>query len=1121
MGKKPSANYQNNHSKQVFTSVQKTISKKHKNSFLYYLPILLFLLIFAGASNSVQATGGLTCATAVEWTFTNTSLESDWLTTFAGATNTHTGCHTTSYKDVWYKFTATQANYYFILSADNTFGYSLYTGTCGALTQVTGACYTLGSGNFWHFYNNLVVGTTYYIKLESTLTTTTYSIGLATDPYSWTGFFGTANVAGNYAIGTSVPGTNDVKFSRRSYPIATYSSILTSELPANFTVEIGAALNITANKSVTKITNNGTINISGANTTLTTGSLYCSAAGSQFTSTATATSGINISGTLTVQNGGNLTIKPNSTTVNNLTIGAVQVDNGGYLTFNDYTKLKIANDVTINGTLRLDQADGTDNPEIGGNFTVNGTLNHQGHRYIKLTGGTSGAHKTISGSGNFYGGTIAPLWIFCPGGTAYYDFGNLGSDNTIQLTHLAIGEFSLAGTGVLSLGTGNTIETCYFLQQGVTNCNNSTLKIAGPTSLAIGSGKYSGKTFYDINNGGGGVTNPKITDANFNEGTGTVYFNSGDFTDADIYYINNQTVPSVTYYNLKIRTNNGYTVTMGTGSNFVASSDISIYNPGTAGGVATMAANTINIGGNLYIGALSGINPSGNALTLNCGSRMYRGTGTGTITMGNNSAHAINISYLDAAAGSDECFTGFGTPTFFGTVNYNGAGNQEIIPATFYNITLSSSGIKKALSDNSVTMNWTNNCSSSAFNGSTFKVTFNGSSIQNITGSFGTTFNKIGINNSTDVNILKQASISTSADFTLGDFIAGSSTEPFTFNAGSTISTAATDDSHVNGYCRKIGNTPFVFPVGSGLKYRSIAITAPSLATDHFTAKYFKTNSNPSYSHSSKDATIDHLSTIEYWTLDRTNGTPSVSVTLSWNPNSNVNSLTNLAVARWDGTTWKDHGNSGTTGTTSDGTVTSLAAVTSFSPFTLASKNASNPLPIELVDFRGTCNNDQINLFWATSSETDNNYFTLEKSSDLNNWQAFADIQGAGNSNVLISYTYEYKNTTSAAHYFRLKQTDYNGTFSYSSIISTMCNNNEFDCFQSEGTLYVDFSANKNMNLAIKLFDILGNEVLRFEAQCAEETNRFSFPMTTLSKGIYMLTLKTDDDTFLKKILIN
>ena len=133
----------------------------------------------------------------------------------------------------------------------------------------------------------------------------------------------------------------------------------------------------------------------------------------------------------------NLTVKPYGTTVNNISIGAVQVDNGGYLTFNDYIKLNITNDVLINGTLRLDQASGTDNPTIGGNFTVNGTLNHQGHRYIKLTGGTAGAHKTISGTGNFYGGTIAPLWIFSPGGTAYYDFGSLGSDNTIQLTHLA------------------------------------------------------------------------------------------------------------------------------------------------------------------------------------------------------------------------------------------------------------------------------------------------------------------------------------------------------------------------------------------------------------------------------------------------------------------------------------------------------------------------------------------------------------------------------------------------------------------------------------------------------------------------------------------------------------
>jgi hypothetical protein len=135
----------------------------------------------------------------------------------------------------------------------------------------------------------------------------------------------------------------------------------------------------------------------------------------------------------------------------------------------------------------------------------------------------------------------------------------------------------------------------------------------------------------------------------------------------------------------------------------------------------------------------------------------------------------------------------------------------------------------------------------------------------------------------------------------------------------------ASNDSYVDGVVRKTGNDAFTYPVGKNGHYRKIGISAPSSTTDAFTAEYFEVNSNDTYSHSAKDGSIAELSRNEYWNLARTTGTSNVSVTLSIDSatSCSVDNLSNLKVAAWDGSTWKDKGNGGTSGDVYVGTVVS------------------------------------------------------------------------------------------------------------------------------------------------------------------------------------------------------
>ena len=70
-----------------------------------------------------------------------------------------------------------------------------------------------------------------------------------------------------------------------------------------------------------------------------------------------------------------------------------------------------------------------------------------------------------------------------------------------------------------------------------------------------------------------------------------------------------------------------------------------------------------------------------------------------------------------------------------------------------------------------------------------------------------------------------------------------------------------------------------------------------------------------------------------------------------------------------------------------------------------AYENLFTVLPVELVDFQAETRGEEVVLTWATASEINNDYFTVERSSDGVSFEPIAEIKGAGNSNVCLLYT--------------------------------------------------------------------------------------------------------------------
>ncbi len=117
-------------------------------------------------------------------------------------------------------------------------------------------------------------------------------------------------------------------------------------------------------------------------------------------------------------------------------------------------------------------------------------------------------------------------------------------------------------------------------------------------------------------------------------------------------------------------------------------------------------------------------------------------------------------------------------------------------------------------------------------------------------------------------------------------------------------------------------------------------------------------------------------------------------------------------------------------------------------------------LPIELISFKGEPYNDYNLLKWITASETNNDYFTIERSFDAIDFQVVGRVDGAGNSTSNLSYSLTDMKPYAGVTYYRLKQTDYNGDFTISDMITVS-----------------RITPSKNLKV-IRITNLLGQEVM-------------------------------------------
>ncbi|MDD4149628.1 MAG: GEVED domain-containing protein [Bacteroidales bacterium] len=587
--------------------------------------------------------------------------------------------------------------------------------------------------------------------------------------------------------------------------------------------------------------------------------------------------------------------------------------------------------------------------------------------------------------------------------------------------------------------------------------------------------------------------------------------------------------------------------------------DVQIHNE-----AVTSQVSDVYIKGSLIIGG-SGtlICESNKVLTIGGDFYVYHNlTHKGTVNVhGNMTSGTTHVTETVNINTSVFNFIQTGTKTakldkkiWFGEVNIKGGGTrtfeQDIDCAADLTIDASSTMDMYSTTPKNISLsqnaNFVNN---GTFVPYTNTVSFTGNSAQNITGSTQTKFYNLEINK-TGSGVYPQniAEVSNKLMLTNGIFYTSTSKYISLLDQSSVSPAGGKATSFVNGPVFKTGRDgnpgdySFVFPTGKNGVWARIAAehtSGTTANTDQFMAEYF----DFPYPIVAFDASIQAVSTVEYWNLAKLDGNANLQKKVKlYSEDKNRSGITSfttdddLTVAHFNTTTqkWEDITLDASDESGSTGWVMS-ASNSNFSPFTFGSKTGDNPLPVSLLGFDAELQNKTVETKWSTASEYNTDYFIVQKSKDLQGFMDVGIVKAAGFSNELQSYKLIDDAPWDNISYYRLKIVDFDNTFEYSKIVAvnapkddmqklTEAQANTFELISLYPNpvideFYVLVDATENTSLTLSITDISGKLIYQNQVAIKKGENKISLNASNFVEGFYILTLHNEKNRESRKFV--
>lgn len=380
------------------------------------------------------------------------------------------------------------------------------------------------------------------------------------------------------------------------------------------------------------------------------------------------------------------------------------------------------------------------------------------------------------------------------------------------------------------------------------------------------------------------------------------------------------------------------------------------------------------------------------------------------------------------------------------------------------------------------------------------------------------TVQKLEIDNGSTVNLQSNLTINTSLTLTSGKINIASGI--LIIGATATINGVGAGNyiqADGSGFLRKLwtGIGTFVYPVGDAAIYSPFTVTfnAATYALGAYLETRVVNGTHPDFI----NPPADYIS--RYWSLAQ-NGisSPDFNYTGRYNQADDVNGTeTNIISTKWNGAGWEQH-------LPVDDVNNDIRGnnITSFSDFTGGDAVA---LPITLLYFDAQLKGNIVELEWETATEINNDYFTVEKTYDDIYYEQVEIVKGAGNSNIIIKYSAIDDQPYNGISYYRLKQTDFDGKYQYSGLVSVKYQ-------QSRGILiypnpvygdilFIETSEPDNSQINISFYSPLG-ELINSATISIPKGDLFTKIMLqqNLSPGIYYIIAKSRNDLFHEKLVV-
>ncbi len=318
-----------------------------------------------------------------------------------------------------------------------------------------------------------------------------------------------------------------------------------------------------------------------------------------------------------------------------------------------------------------------------------------------------------------------------------------------------------------------------------------------------------------------------------------------------------------------------------------------------------------------------------------------------------------------------------------------------------------------------------------------------------------------------------------------------------------------------------------IFPVGIASSYTPI--TLENIGTiDDFSVRVA---ANRLANGTSGGASIMHAVDRTWFVEEAIPSGSNIEMTIQWNAGeelaptqANAFNRLNCFISHYTNGAWDRQTGSAASG--SGPYTISRSGITSFSPFSVEDPQA---LPITLIDFTAKAEGKKVRLDWETGSEENNDYFTIERSLDGKTFEKVFTKDGAGVSKTNLYYFGYDASPYTGVSYYRLKQTDFDGKFAYSDIVSAKVVGEQMDTeidvnvYPNPVTsqlIHIDLKAKNNATYIIRIINEIGQQIFTDNYDVIAGNNYYEVHLPNVVAGVYVLEIKNNENGFLNNFKI-